>query len=343
MRSHSLIVLLPLVATLAAEDAPPPGDGAVPTPPPATAKPIEQDISVRTRRAPVAQVDQLPPTLAAQLTLFGGYDSDVLYRVAGEVVGSGDKEDSPTGGAEARADWRAINRPGHFLKLGVSGRDDEYSRYHDRSFTRVGGSAVWGLVLDPVTPGLAVSGNRYLVDREGVATDLRVAGTLTRLGRTHVDIVVLEANRLRYDDVPGRDGTLYAAGWRHWFLFAEGDIARRIEVGLRGGRYVATLKPEGYWTVRPGAALLWRIGSGETPGTWDLAAGGTLEWRRHGADTLGRQEAILMPAGELSADLWLPRRITAGLVLAGSLRDADTNDLDYQRWQAYLRLTMRLP
>lgn len=343
MKSLSLISLVPLLAVLAAEEGPPPAEGPAPTPPPATANPIEQDLSVRTPRAPVAQVDQLPPTVAAQLTLFGGYDSNVLYRVGNEVVDTGSKDDSPTYGGDARADWRVINRPGQFLKLGVSGRDDEYTRYHDRSFTRFGGSAVWGMVLDPVTPGLAVSGNRYLVDRQGVATDLRAAGTLTRLGRSHIDILVLEGSRLRYDDLPDRDGTLLAAGWRHWFLFKEGDIARRVEIGLRGGRYIATIKPEGYWTVRPGAALLWRLGDGETPGTWDLAAGGSLEWRRHGADTLGDQETMLMPAGELSADCWLPKRITAGVVLAGSLRDADTTDLNYQRWQAYLRLTLRLP
>ena len=159
-----------------------------------------------------------------------------------------------------------------------------------------------------------------------------------------MDIAVLEANRLRYDDMPDRAGTLWGASWRHWFLLAEsGDISRRLDLGLRGGRYIATLKTEGYWTVRPSASVLWRIGSGESPGTWDLSGGGSCEWRRYGKDVENNSEGQFLPTGELSADRWFAHRITAGAVVTAALRDSSLDSLDYQRWQAYLRLTLRLP
>lgn len=301
------------------------------------------------RAQPVARSADMPAALSATLLLDAGYDSNVLLLPDTSSGAGATRDGSPSAALEGRVDWRAWQDRRGFVKLGGLARQDRYHETLIDSNSHYGGNLIASYMNAERTliPALALSGNRYLLDGDAVADDAFGRLSLARRGLSHVDVLSIDAHRILYapDALDERSGILWAGQLRHWFLVEDHQPSRRLELGLRVGRYVAHEDWQTYLTLRPDLSFTWRWGEGSDAGNWRLTAESGVDWRQYQVVAPGETEREQLLQWDNQAQL------AYGLAAASSLgpyvgftRRLDNLDgRTYNRWLAGIRLLVTIP
>lgn len=334
----------------------PAADGT-PTPAPAPATtgttpapaPAAQTVVPGLRPLHVAKVEELPPTLRLTLVVDGGYDSNVML-LPDVASGTGaSREGSAMLGTEGRLDWRVWQDRQGFVKIGGVARQDNYSDAPVDSNSHYGGNVVasWMNAERSLIPALALSSNRYQLDGETVADDAFSRLSLAWRRTGSVDIAAIDAHRILYaqEALSDYSGFLVAGNLRHWFLMDDNQAGRRLELGLRGGRFQASADWQTYLTLRPDVALTWRFGDGDDTGNWRISASSGVEWRQYTEEIPGQsnREQQTLWDNALSAAYGLNATSNIG-PFAGFTRRLDNLDgRTYNRWLAGIRLLVTIP
>jgi hypothetical protein len=344
------LTLLTLAAALAAEEpAPVPAPDptpittteAAPAPTQGGADPKGADVAAAPRDVTGfngrASARQNP--FFASLTLGGGFDSNSL--LLEEASGPIDRLSGAAYQGALVAGWRLLRSQEHHLTLVA---DTEYERHPDQSeadLWQYGGLLTYGTTWGGFIPGLTAGAHRYVLDGDAIATSYAASVSLNRATRTWASLPAIEVLHITYDDFDSASGTLVDGYYRHWFMLEPGNPRRRLELGIRVGRFAADSDSESYLTIRPSATLLWRVGTARTPGCWELAGRAGYEYRAYSEAAGGQADAETshtLSAGA-DADRWLNRWLSAGGYLRGAVRASDADGRDYDRVQAGLRLT----
>jgi hypothetical protein len=327
-------------------------DAAAPTATTPAATPADSTAPIAPAFRPVrvAQVADLPPTVSGTIIFDTLYDSNVML-LPDTSVGTGPtREGSPTIGTEVRLDWRVWNSHDGFVKLGGIARQEQYQESPQGidSNGRFGGNLVAAWTRNQIfIPSLVVASTRYVLDGDPVADDLfvRIAGACRH--DQQADIVSLDAHRVLYDrdTLDERSGVLWAGGYRHWFLLTKDSPARRIELGVRAGTYIAHEDWQDYLTVRPDAQFHWRFGEGGDRGNLRLRVGTSLELRSYretapGYDTDERQR---LWASDAELAYGMSDTSSVGPFASFTRRVDNLPDRDYNRWTLGLRIQIGLP
>jgi hypothetical protein len=329
--------------TAPAPPAPPdagvsPGSGTAPAEEPGAAttpRVARGDRAAAAAGRAVAQTRAKP--LSLRLELDGGYDSNILREDTTTPTAT-DSEGFALG-AELRGTWRAIRNQQGQVNLIAEAR---YNNYPDESRADLGriGGAVFGLLRTGVIdPGVVVGANRQWIDGEGIATILRGTLTATRLGagRSHFDSLSLDVYGVDYDDNDEATGVFTDLLWRHWWMPEAGNAKRRVEFSLLGGIYSAEAEAESYLALKPGVALLWRMGDQES-GVWDANAWTWVELRSYD-DGLPDEDAEEQTQWQIggSLDRWFGSWFAIGPFVSYTLRESTRDGRDYDRIQVGVR------
>jgi len=287
-----------------------------------------------------AAAQERAKSLSLRVELDAGYDSNVL-REDTSTPTSTDTEGLAIGG-ELHGTWRAIREQrGQLNLIG----DLRYSNYPDESSADLARASVaaFGLLrFGFIDPGVVIGVNRQWIDEEGAAIILRGTLTATRLSpaRSHFVALSFDAYRVDYDDNDDASGVLTDLLLRHWWMPEAGNARRRIEATVMAGIYSAEADVESYATIKPGLAVLYRVGeSGAAIGVWDLHAQTTLEFRSYDEGSVGEaaERQTIWDVG-VAAERWFGTWLSAGPFISYSIRESNRDDRDYDRVQVGARL-----
>lgn len=136
----------------------------------------------------------------------------------------------------------------------------------------------------------------------------------------------------------GLDGTIH-----QWYLLDGEDVyARRVELGVRGQRYVAHDGVNSYSSVTPSAAVRWRLfHTGQVMNAIDLKADYGVEFRTFDRPVggVGSREHQTYQAANGSADYWVCPNAAVGAIVSYTHRDSTIGSNRYDRLQEAVRLT----
>lgn len=224
------------------------------------------------------------------------------------------------------------------------GESNRYPTVHEADLDRI------GLVLNGRMPinaagvgradiGAVASWNRFWLDHRSSAEAFSGSVYGFKVYGQHIDVLGLGLQNLRYDEQAPESGWLMDATWRHWLRFSPDSTYRRLELSLRGARYVAEEAVNSYRAVVPGIAVMWRIGAKPGLGTVDLGARGSAEWRIYDQGPPGNADERQVIYGlRANADFWICANATLGPYAALGRRRATIETDDYDRAQYGLRL-----
>jgi hypothetical protein len=147
-----------------------------------------------------------------------------------------------------------------------------------------------------------------------------------------VGIIGLSAQYLDFLQQHLLSGKTYDATYRHWLLWDENVISRRLELSLRGAAFRSLDQRNDYMAWTPGVAVLWRFGDEPAPGTIDASLRTTWERRQYrDLDTPGEDQHIF--AARASGDVWLSDWLTAGPYVATTQRESNNDFSVFRRLQ----------
>jgi hypothetical protein len=214
----------------------------------------------------------------------------------------------------------------------------DYPSEREVSLLRVGGSLRGSIGVDAgalgrIDPGAIASAYGFWADGEHEATAVQGGLFATRIGEGWVGVVSAGATAIDYPDDEDLSGTMLDGSLRVMLLAKPGQIANRVEFGLRGGHYAADSDSETYDTLQPTVLATVR-GGGERPAAGVVDLGGRLGYERRWYDETGTQRILTMSA---SIDRWFSSALAIGAVLAVTDRDASEDTDDYGRVQVMTR------
>lgn len=298
----------------------------------------------------VAKVEAQPLPFQMGVMVDGGYDSNVLLLPDSSTGTGATRDGSPAFGFEGRLDWKLWQSPrGASVKIGGVGRIDSYSDSTIDSNSHYGGNLVasWVNANRTLIPALAASVNGYQVDGDSVANDGFIRLSLASRGDKRVDIISADYHRIEYAlrSLDERSGFLTAGNYRHWFLLEKENPHRRVEVGVRAGRFYANENWQTYNTVRPDVSATWRFGSSGIAKSTRLSATSGLEWRSYleqdPSQTTKEKQTIW--DSQITCAYGLTEKCTLGPFASYTRRLDTIDDRNFNRWTLGLRLTLTLP
>ncbi len=325
----STAAAMPEPAATVPEPAAPAG-GAVTDP---VAVSASDTLPGRARRAPAAATPDRWSFIARTAL---GYDSNPVLEssVAGDASGS----DSAVWSAELASTLRLVRAERASLAATLGGEYVDYPSEREVSLLRVGGSLRGSIGVDAgglgrIDPGAIVSAYGFWADGEHEATAVQGSLFATRIGQGWVGIASIGATGIDYPDDEDLSGTMLDGALRVMLLAKPGQIANRVELGLRGGTYAAESDSESYATLQPTLLATVR-GGGERPAAGVVDLTGRLGYERRWYDETGTQRILTMSAG---IDRWFSPAFAVGAVLAVTDRDASDDADSYGRVQVMTR------
>lgn len=335
-------VTLPTVVPEAAAPAPAPAPATAPAPEGATAvappapSPVvaaaaeEEDIilvPVR-RSAPQPKTESL---VSGYASLTVGYDSNVLQVSANDVSSTESK--SLAASVDASVGVRILTTALGRLTLAGTAGYDTYPSEHTADLLRYGGNLAAAFTsVGPADPGAVVSYSRFVLDGDAVANVTSFNPYAAFVGTRQVGIIGLSAQYLDFLQQHLLSGKTYDATYRHWLLWDENVISRRLELSLRGAAFRSLDQRNDYMAWTPGAAVLWRFGDEPAPGTIDASLRTTWERRQYrDMDTPGEDQHIF--TARASGDAWLTDWLTAGPYVATTHRESNNDFSVFRRLQ----------
>ncbi|MFM2089840.1 MAG: hypothetical protein RLZZ127_329 [Planctomycetota bacterium] len=296
------------------------------------AVPAAQDPG-RARRAPAAPAAAGWWGLTARAGL--GWDSNPVLESDIDPDASGDG--SAVWSGELVATLRLVRAERAGLTANLGGEYVDYPSERQVSLLRVGGSLRGNVAVDAgalgrIDPGAIIGAYGFWADDEHQATALQGSLFATRIDPAWILVASAGATRLDYPDDEDLTGTQVDGAIRTMVLTTPGRTGDRIELGLRGGAYVATADQESYASLQPSLVAAVR-GGGDRPGPGVVDLTGRLGLERRWYDD--QTQSILTMSGAL--DRWYTQAFALGMVLAITDRESSDQASGYDRVQFMTR------
>lgn len=298
-----------------------------------TPAPAEEEIVL----TPVRRTPPKPPgdnLVNGSASFSVGYDTNILQQSPDDLEATDAKGVATS--LDVQLGVRVLSGDLGRVSIGGSAGYDSYAAEPSANLLRYGGNIATAFKAGPVDPGAVLSFSRYILETDAVANATSFNPYAAIVGRRQVGIIGLSTQYLDYLQNPDSSGTIYDVSYRHWLLWEENVISRRLEISLRAAAFRSVEQANDYTSFTPGLGLLWRFGDDPTWGTIDTALRATWEQRNfRDLDTEGEEQRML--GVRASADAWITGWMTAGPFIAATRRTSTQDYAEFERVQVGLK------